>query len=331
MIINFKLEFGDIMKKTYRVVLIIACVCILLFSCGCSSSKEKTDNGKIKIVASAFPQYDLVRSIAGDKADIVMLLPAGSEIHTYDPSVKDIMNVAECDVFVYNGGESDMWVNRVIDSAENKSMTGFAFMENCTLLEEKIVIGMQHEHDEEHENEETSHDEHVWTSPVVLMEIAEHLTDVLCEKNPENADVYKENYESYKEELLALDEAFRNVRQASVRNTLVFGDRFPFAYFAEEYDLEYYAAFPGCASNTEASAKTLAFLSDKVKEENIPAVFTIEFSDGKIADAVCSDSGAKKLLFHSCHNVTKSQFDEGVTYLSLMYENVDALREAICS
>ena len=127
------------MKKTYRVVLIIACVCILLFMCGCSSSKEKTDNGKIKIVASAFPQYDLVRSIAGDKAEIVMLLPAGSEIHTYDPSVKDIMNVAECDVFVYNGGESDMWVNRVIDSAENKSMTGFAFMENCTLLEEKIV------------------------------------------------------------------------------------------------------------------------------------------------------------------------------------------------
>ena len=146
-----------------------------------------------------------------------------------------------------------------------------------------------------------------------------------------NASVYRENANAYKAELAKLDEAFRKVRTDAVRNTLVFGDRFPFAYFANEYDLEYFAAFPGCASNTEVSAQSLAFLCDMVKKEKIPVVYNIEFSDGKIADAICSSTGAKKMRFHSCHNITKSELDEGVTYISLMYENVNSLREAICS
>ena len=127
-----------------------------------------------------------------------------------------------------------------------------------------------------------------------------------------------------------MNNEFVKAREEAKRNTLIFADRFPFYYFAKEYDLECFAAFPGCASNTEASAATLAFLTDKVKSENIPCVFTIEFSDGKIADAVCSASGAQKLILHSCHNITKEQLENGETYLTLMRKNVEVLREAIC-
>jgi len=310
---------------------IASCMLLMLASCENQSSEEK--NEKIKIVASAFPHYDLVKQIVGDKADIVMLLPAGGEVHTFDPSVKDIMNVAHCDVFVYNGGVSDLWVENVISSSENEHMIKFSFMENCMLIKEGIVEGMQHEHSEqkEHGHEEALYDEHVWTSPVKLSQIAQAFTKELCSADPDNSAFYSQNGQEYIEKLLELDARFKEVRKNAVRSTIVFGDRFPFAYFAEEYDLDYYAAFPGCASNTEASAATLAFITDKVKEQNIPVVFTIEFSDEKIADAVCSASGAKKLTLHSCHNVTKEQLDKGVTYLSLMEKNLEFLEEAICS
>ncbi len=315
------------LKKSVFAVIAL-CMFLMLASCENQSSEEK--GGKIKIVATAFPQYDLVKQIAGDKAEIVMLLPAGGEVHTFDPSVKDIMNVAHCDVFVYNGGVSDLWVENVIDSSENEHMIKFSFMENCTLIKEEIVEGMQYE-DEQHTYEEALYDEHVWTSPVKLSQIAQAFADTLCTIDPDNSSVYTNNAKQYIEKLLELDARFKEVRKNAVRSTIVFGDRFPFAYFAQEYDLDYYAAFPGCASNTEASAATLAFITDKVKEENIPVVFTIEFSDEKIADAVCSASGAKKRTLHSCHNVTKEQLSEGVTYLSLMEENLEFLEEAICS
>ncbi len=319
------------MKFFKRVLFAVIALCMLLMSVSCKDQSSDGTRGKIKIVASAFPQYDLIKQIVGDKAELVMLLPAGGEVHTFDPSVKDIMNVADCDVFVYNGGESDAWVENVIESSENSDMIKFSFMENCTLVKEEIVEGMQHQHDgEEHEHKTISYDEHVWTSPVKLSQIAEAFTQTLCISDPDNSTFYIQNGQEYAKKLRTLDARFREVRDRAVRSTLIFGDRFPFAYFAEEYDLDYYAAFSGCASNTEASAATLAFLTDKVKEENIPVVFTIEFSDGKIADAICAASGAKKSMLHSCHNVTKEQLDEGVTYLSLMEENLGVLEEAIC-
>lgn len=332
MIINFNLSYFErtisVLKRFIGVVLAIT-VFFLLSACGSADVDEKSD--KIKIVTTAFPQYDLVRQIVGDKAELIMLLPAGGEVHTYDPSVKDIMNVADCDVFVYNGGESDMWVQSVIESSENEEMIRFAFMENCRLVNEELVEGMQHEHgQEEHISDDANYDEHVWTSPVKLSEIAAALVAELKKADPENADFYGQNGKRYVDELQMLDEKFKEVRENAVRSTLVFGDRFPFAYFAKEYDLDYYAAFPGCASNTEASAATLAFLTDKVKQEGINVVFTIEFSDGKIADAVCNAAGARKRQFHSCHNVTKEQLENGVTYIALMEENLSALREAIC-
>ena len=184
------------------------------------------------------------------------------------------------------------------------------------------MIGHEHEHEEEP-------DEHVWTSPANAILIAEKIATLLKEKDPANAASYEENSVAYVKQLNALDESFRNVVSSGTRKTVLFGDRFPFRYFADAYGLTYYAAFSGCSTETEASAATVAFLVNKIKEEKLPVVFTIEFSNGKIADSVCDATGAKKLTLHSCHNVSADELANGATYLSIMQKNVETLREAL--
>ena len=190
-----------------------------------------------------------------------------------------------------------------------------------------------HDHDEDsHDHEDESHgeqDEHVWTSPKNAMRIVQKLCDALCRLDPENADDYQANTASYLASLTSLDEEFSDVTANASRHTIVFGDRFPFRYFADAYGLDYYAAFPGCSSESEASAKTLSFLIDKINEEQIPVVFHTELSNEKMTDCICEATGAKKLLLHSCHNVSKDDFENGATYLSLMEQNVAALKEAL--
>ncbi|MDR1748534.1 MAG: metal ABC transporter substrate-binding protein, partial [Spirochaetaceae bacterium] len=182
---------------------------------------------------------------------------------------------------------------------------------------------------EDAEHEESEYDEHVWTSPVNAIRIAQVISDTLCALDGDRAETYRRNTAAYTGKLQELDASFRAVTGAEVRNTLVFGDRFPFRYFVDEYGFDYYAAFPGCSTETEASAKTVAFLIDKVRAERIPVVFHIEFSNGKIADTICESTGAVNLLFHSCHNVTKAELEQGITYLELMTRNVEQLKKAV--
>jgi zinc transport system substrate-binding protein len=189
------------------------------------------------------------------------------------------------------------------------------------LSDEELVAEMI-----EHESE---YDEHVWTSPVNAKIIVQALSQILCDLDSGNASVYEANTASYVEKLDELDSAFREVVSNSSRRTIVFGDRFPFRYFADEYGLAYFAAFPGCSTETEANAATVAFLIDKVRDENIPVVFHIEMANENMADAICEEGGAQKLLLHSCHNVSKDDFDRGLGYLELMTQNVDTLREAL--
>uniref|UniRef100_UPI002943E7EB metal ABC transporter substrate-binding protein n=1 Tax=uncultured Tyzzerella sp. TaxID=2321398 RepID=UPI002943E7EB len=184
----------------------------------------------------------------------------------------------------------------------------------------------EHEHEHQHEDEI---DEHVWTSPINAIKISKKIKDILVEKDSKNAVLYEDNTNEYIRKLEKLDKDIRDVVSSSKRNILVFGDRFPFRYLANEYNLDYFAAFSGCSTETEASPSTVAFLVDKVKEKEIPVVFTIEFSNGKIADAITDSTGAKKVMLHSCHNVSADEFANGVTYLSLMNENINKLREAL--
>ncbi len=315
---------------------------------GCSDDAHSEDNGKISIVATAFTQYDFARQIAGDRANVSLLIKPGMDAHSYEPSPKDIIQISKCDLFLNVGGESDTWMESVLESAENDTIKIVSAMDCVEVLEEETVEGMQskghdhshsdedephhayeHEHDHEHEHEGEEYDEHVWTSPMNAIKIVNAINGALCEIDPENAEYYCANTDAYTAELLDLDNAFRDVVISSKRKLLVFGDRFPLLYFVREYGLDYYAAFPGCASETEPSAATVAFLIDTVKREKVPVIFYTELSTHKVADVIAECTGVKTAQFNTCHHIPYDDFKAGETYLSLMRANVDILREAL--
>ena len=349
-----------ILRKAVFLRVMIAMLLIMATSLtGCGSVQQsEQDDGRLRIVATIFPPYDFARAIAGDetKADITMLLSPGEEVHSYEPTPMDIKRIQNCDLFLYVGGENDVWVERILENMGDKKPQTLRLVDLTDTVAEEVVEGMmeergehEHEHDAEHaeeaehDHEHISHthsgdssaeeheeaDEHVWTSPVKAAEITEAIAAKMAEIDPDNAESYKANAASYMEEILKVDAAFREIVDNAERRTIVFGDRFPLRYFAEEYGLEYFAAFPGCSSESEPSASTLAFLIDKVREEQIPVVFSIELSNGNIARAICESTGAVRRTFHSCHNVTKDEMESGATYVSLMTENLGPVREVL--
>jgi zinc transport system substrate-binding protein len=258
-----------------------------------------------------------------------MLLPPGSESHSFEPSPKDIITIQNSDIFIYVGGESDGWIDRILESMNTDNMKILAMIDTVEAVEEEIVEGMEDDDDEGEEIAEAAYDEHVWTSPQNVLLIVQAITDLLCEADPSNADFYQQNAAAYSEELELLDAAFDELVSGAKRNTIVFADRFPFRYFADAYGLSYFAAFPGCSTETEPSAATVAFLIDKIRAEQIPVVFHIELSNERMANTISDETGAKKLLLHSCHNITKRDFDSGLSYLEIMKTNVANLREAL--
>ncbi len=494
------------MRKSYAKVL---CACLstalMLISLLSAGMADTTTADMPTVVTTIFPPYDFVRQIAGENAALKMLLPPGSESHSFEPTPRDILAIQNCDLFVYTGGEADAWVDRILASMDTSGMTILKMVDMVDAVEEEHVEGMQEDEDHSHEGafddadvkdrptlsdwagdwqsglpyvtdgtldevfahkaeagEKTAEafrqyyltgyqtdydrlafdgnkitfyagdtaaqaeyayqgyqiltyesrskgvrylfeakdaidapkyiqfsdhciepteglthfhiyygnesqeallaemenwptyflssmsgqdivddflghdhgheevlDEHVWTAPRNAIRIVNALTEALCAKAPANASVYRQNAEAYSTKLSALDDAFREAVVGAARKTIVFGDRFPFRDLADAYGLTYYAAFPGCANETEASAATIKFLIDKVREEKIPVVFHIELSNEKIADIVCEDTGAKKLSMHSAHNVTKKDFDAGIGYLEIMQNNLEALKEAL--
>ena len=292
-----------------------------------SAGNEGSGEKSLSVVTTIFPPYDFTREIAGDNVKLKMLLPPGSESHSFEPTPKDLIEIQNCDVFIYTGGESDSWVDSILDSME-KDFTVLKMMDMAQVMEEETVEGMETEEEEEHDGG-YEYDEHVWTSPVNAQLIVKGISDALIYADPQNTELYRSNTEKYIEALKQLDKDFHSVTDNADIHTLVFGDRFPFLYFAKEYNLSYYAAFPGCSAETEPSAKTVAFLIDKINQEGIPAVFHIEFSSEKMADSISESTGTKKLLLHSCHNVSKEDIADGVSYLDLMQRNAETLKEAL--
>ena len=305
--------------KKFLLLLLIMILALPIFP-ACSVSKEQ-NNSKLKIVASIFPQYDFARQLAKDKADISMLVTPGAETHGFEPTVSHMKEISDCDIFIYTGGDSDMWIESLLESVDNPDMTVISLVD--------IVKDGDHE-THEHDHHGHSHfDEHVWTSPENSIEICREITRVLSEKDPENKGFYESNLRSYTGDLESLDKEFEEVCENAKRRTLVFGDRFPLTHFSHHYHLEYAAAFSGCSDDTEPSASTVAGLIDKVKSENIPVVFKTELSSDAIARTVAADTGAEILTFYSCHNISKSDFESGETYLSLMNKNIESLRKAL--
>ena len=315
------------LKKS--VLLFAAMAIIINIFAGCRINEQgNSDDGKLKIISSVFASYDFAKQVVGDKGDVSLLLAPGVECHSYEPTAKDIIDIMNCDVFIYVGGDSEEWIGDVLKNIDNDDMEVIVLTECVDLVEEEITEGMQTEHEHE-EEEHTDYDNHVWTSPVNAIKIVDKITDTICSLDEENSEYYKKNAADYIAELSELDSDFREVCENGKRKTVVFGDRFPLRYFVEEYDLEYYAAFPGCSGETEPSSATVTFLVDKIKQDKIPVVFCIELSNGKMADIISEATGAKKIVFNSCHNITKDEFEKGETYLSLMRKNVGYLQEAL--
>lgn len=314
----------------------------------CTVPVEKADDGKIQIVATLFPYYDFARAIVGDRADVTLLLSPGREAHSFEPTPLDAVTISESDVFLYNGGEGEYWVDSMLDAAGENIAVIARMMDYVDALDEEYVEGMQgadghdhdhehgshddhddHDHDheeDEHDSDEVEYDEHIWTSPKNAIRLCRAVADALCAADAENADLYRANCEDYCAQLEALDADLRALRANAVRDLLIFADRFPFLYFCEEYDLHYRAAFHGCSGDTEPSLATLKYLIDKVNDEHIPVVYTIDLSSQKVAEAVSECTGARIERLWSMQTVSRADFDAGETYLTLMQRNYEALK-----
>lgn len=284
----------------------------------------------LRIVSTVFPGYDFARAVAGDLAEVTLLLPPGMESHSYEPTPADILAVQECDLFICLGGESDAWVDTILSAVEPNGEI-LRMMDCVELLEEETVEGMEsqeHDHDENGLGEVMELDEHVWTSPRNAADITTAIGETLAGMDGSNAEIYRENAAAYAGELENLDQRFADFFAGVEHPVMVFGDRFPLRYFVERYGVEYYAAFPGCSTQTEPSAATVAFLTEKVKTEQIGTVWYIEFSNHLVADSIAEAAGADTALFHTCHNVTQEEMDSGATYISLMEGNLERLQQA---
>lgn len=369
---------------------------LLLSGCGLAGGSQgafdasSEENGKLKVAVTLFPYYDFVRQIAGDQVDLQMVIPAGMDSHSFEPTPADIRTIQHADVLISNGGTMEHWLKDTLSALDTSNMTIVTMMDYVDTVEEEIVEGMEdagHDHDHAHSHaaaddhdhshetpeehaahaqeaddhdhshetpeehaahaqeaddhdhsdyvdhdgheEAIEYDEHIWTSPVNAMKLVDVIGETLAEADPAHEEVFRQGAADYKKELEEIDAGFREVSRNRKRNMIVMGDKFPFRYLADEYQLDYRAAFSGCSSDTEPSAKTIAYLIDKVKEEQIPVVYYLELSSHRVSEIIGEETGAEPLLLHSCHNVTRAQFDAGITYAGLMRQNIENLRKGI--
>lgn len=339
------------MKKKliiYNLIIVVA-ICMCIFS-GCG--RKKSDNGKINIVTTLFPQYDFTREIVGDKANVTLLLKPGIEAHSFDPSPSDIVDINQCDLFIYTGEYMEAWAENIIDDMKKDV--------NVLDVSKGIdIVKVEEEHNEDehkedaHEENEDNHNEvandenlsekseesheghshefdpHIWTSPVNAKKMVENILLQIIKIDPENEEYYRNNAKKYIEELEELDSEIRETVNNADIKTLYFAGKFAMYYFAHEYGLDYISAYDSCQSETEPSAKLVAKIVDEVKLNKAPVVYYEELSNHKAADTIAKETNAQPLLLHSCHNISKEEFSNGVTYLSLMKQNIVNLKKGL--
>lgn len=338
------------MKIKNLIGLMAATVIMMGAIVGCGTKEDSTVSGvgdttestqeaaadSISVVTTIFPEYDWVKQIVGDNsnAEITMLLDSGVDLHNYQPTAEDIKKIATCDLFIYVGGESDEWAEDAIKTSVNPNQQVINLMDvlKDNIKEEEVVEGMEAEEEEETGEEEVEYDEHVWLSLKNAATCVNAIADSLEAIDVANADMYKNNADSYISEINALDAKYADAVNAATGKTLLFGDRFPFRYMVDDYGLDYYAAFVGCSAETEASFETIKFLSEKVDELGLKTVLTIENSDNKIADTIIENTNSKDaniLAMDSLQSTTSSDAASGTTYLGVMEQNLSVLTEAL--
>ncbi len=307
---------------------------LLLTSCltACGAPAE-TGSASLSVVTTIYPEYDWVRNILGDRAadaELTLLMDGGVDMHSFQPTAADIIRISSCDLFIYVGGESDAWVEDALKETANPDMVVLDLLDvlGDAAREEAVIEGMEAEEEEE----DAAYDEHIWLSLKNAQTLCGAIADALAELDPENAAEYAENNAAYTGSLAALDEAYQTMIDAAARDTVLFADRFPFRYLTDDYGLTYYAAFPGCSAETEASFETIAFLAGRVDELALPVVLTIEGSDRRIAETIIENTMGKDqriLSLDSMQGTTSADIDAGYTYLSIMEHNLDILTAAL--
>lgn len=353
------------MNKTKQIVALF--FALALFLTGCTpdadsvSHTDAADTSKLRVISTIFPPYDFTKQIAGDMIENSMLLPFGVESHTYEPTPKDLIALEDSDLFIYIGGVGDYWIEQVLASMGDRAPKTLRLMDHVDLLAEVYAEGMEqedHDHDgdgvpdhsaADHDDHDHDHDgipdhsaedhdgdlktgdmdEHIWTSPKRVIQLVSAIESTLSELDPAHAAEFQANAQAYIAQLEILDQNLTELVQNAARRTIIVGDRFPFRYLAHDYNLEYYAAFLGCSTQTEPSVQTVSFLSDRVRDEQLPVVLYLEFSSGKIADTVARAGGAQTAVLYSAHNVSQQEFDAGITYLQIMDKNLQVLEEAL--
>ena len=324
------------MKRMISLLLVLTLTAGVLAGCGRQNAPTASDDTKLSIVTTIFPEYDWVREIVGEKADhaeITMLLDSGVDLHSYQPTAADMIKISDCDLFIYVGGESDRWVADALQEAVNKDMVVLNLLDvlGDRVEEEKIVEGMEAD-EEKGEEDGPEYDEHVWLSLKNAEVLCSAISDALQQIDPANKDIYAANAAAYTQKLAALDAKYQAAVDTAARKTILFGDRFPFRYLADDYGLSYYAAFVGCSAETEASFETVSFLARKVDELNLPCVLTIEGAQRKIAETIVQNTAEKNqrvLVMDSMQATTAQDAANGTTYLSVMEQNLSVLNEAL--
>ena len=324
------------MKRMISLLLVLTLTAGVLAGCGRQNAPTASDDTKLSIVTTIFPEYDWVREIVGEKADhaeITMLLDSGVDLHSYQPTAADMIKISDCDLFIYVGGESDRWVADALQEAVNKDMVVLNLLDvlGDRVEEEKIMEGMEAD-EEKGEEDGPEYDEHVWLSLKNAETLCSAISDALQQIDPANKDTYAANAAAYTQKLAALDAEYQAAVDTAARKTILFGDRFPFRYLADDYGLSYYAAFVGCSAETEASFETVSFLARKVDELNLPCVLTIEGAQHKIAETIVQNTAEKNqrvLVMDSMQATTAQDAANGTTYLSVMEQNLSVLNEAL--
>ena len=350
-------------KRILSLVISMSMMAVLITGCTSGASNDANINTnieqpqKLSVVTTLFPQYDFTREIVGDKVEVTLLLPAGTDSHSYEPTPSDIIKVNACNLFVYTGEYMENWAERFIDGMDNKGVVVLDVSKGISVDKpehsheheseehhEDKNIHDEHEsekHHDEHEGEEHHADEdtydghnhtydpHIWTDPNNAKIMMDNILNELCQLDPENAEYFKTNANNYKRQLDDLDKEMKEIISNGSRKEIVHGGRNAFYYFSKQYGLDVHAAYDSCSTETEPSAKVVAELIDDIKAEKIPVIFYEELSTPKVAQTISNETGAKMLLLHSCHNVSKEELKNGATYLSLMKQNAENLKEAL--
>ena len=306
-------------------VILILCVIgiIVVFS-----NDIESDSDKIQVTVTLFPEYDFVTKIGGDNVEVKLLLNSGVDIHSYEPSVKDMKNISDSDIFIYTCESTESWAESIVSGLDDvvivKAAEGIELINLDEFADEyNVLFDETHEHDEDAEDYE--YDGHVWLDPQNAIIMIDNICEALCEYDPENSEYYIQNAEDYKNEIEDLDEEIEEKVASLDNNVLVFGGEFAYSYFIKRYDLQYVSVYSSCGEEAEPSVSEVKEVIDYINQNDIERIFYEELSEGTVAKMISEETNAESVVFYTLHNVSTEEIENGEDYVSYMRRNLEAL------